>query len=149
MEIGCSEFIPFLAYIPKVSIYGLHTVLSFWMLEPNFMKLGMPILVVYFIRLSHQSVCLYVYMPDCLSKHIPMARRIVGGIDLCVVHAISNESGWLILPRISCFVFVTYLYILFTYMWIWMYFQGWKTQKSEGTASRNRRSTWCISRKVS
>jgi hypothetical protein len=37
--------------------------------EPNFMKLGIyimapePISAVYFINSSHESVCLYVYLP--------------------------------------------------------------------------------------
>jgi hypothetical protein len=43
--------------------------LSVWMPEPIFMKLGMyimapePISSAYFINPSHQSVCLYVYPP--------------------------------------------------------------------------------------
>jgi hypothetical protein len=43
--------------------------INFWMPEPIFMKLGMYVMepesisTAYFINLSHQSMCLYVYIP--------------------------------------------------------------------------------------
>jgi hypothetical protein len=47
---------------------------NFWLPEPIFMNLGMyimapePILMVYFINPTHQSLCLYVYSRSLLGN---------------------------------------------------------------------------------
>jgi hypothetical protein len=68
-----------------------------------------PISTAHFIKLSHQSVCLYVYpLPKVamqrFGKHVSAAtntrnNRIVGRIVFCSVHAVSKESRRLFLPR--------------------------------------------------
>jgi hypothetical protein len=86
------------------------------MVEPVFMKLGTyvmalePILMVYFINPSHQSVCLYVYPPivarQQLSKNVTVAkntrndRRIVGCIIFHAGHFISRKVGDSFFPEL-------------------------------------------------
>jgi hypothetical protein len=77
------------------------------------MKLGMcvmapePIPTAYFIKPSHQCVCLCVYplivARQRLGKHVPAAKNtrnnriIVGGVVFCTVRIVSNESLWVCL----------------------------------------------------
>jgi hypothetical protein len=87
-----------LAHFPKVVLCDLNAVrvsvnppppLTFWMLEPVFVKLGMyimapePISTVYFINPSHQSVSPYVYpsflarqrLYETLPRHLTHTRQ--------------------------------------------------------------------------
>jgi hypothetical protein len=67
-----------------------------------------PISKMYFINPSHQSVCLHVYPPHKVARQrlgrcVPAAtnthnnRRTVGGVVLCTVRVILQESLWVCL----------------------------------------------------
>jgi hypothetical protein len=70
-----------------------------------------PISKTYFINLSHQSMCLYLYRLSLLGndsiKTLPLQRmqrnnrRIVGGVVFCAVRVVTKESRRLVLPRTS------------------------------------------------
>jgi hypothetical protein len=87
--------------------------------EPITMKFGMyimppePISKAYFTYPSHQSMCLYKYPPIVArqrlgknfhgeNKYTRRNRRIVGGVVLCAVFTVVEESRRLVLPRTSC-----------------------------------------------
>jgi hypothetical protein len=83
---GTSAARVFYAYFPysqkiKVGLWDHHAVcesptINYWMPEPIFMKFGVyimapePISMAYFINPSHQSVCLYVYLPIVARQQI-------------------------------------------------------------------------------
>jgi hypothetical protein len=77
-----------------------------------------PILTVYFINPSHQSVCLYVYplivAGQMISKHVTTAtntrnnRRTVGRIIFYTVSVLSKEGRRLVLSELFILLFLFY-----------------------------------------
>jgi hypothetical protein len=69
-----------------------------------------PIPTTYFINPSHQSVCLHVYPPliasQRLCKEYIRNNRFVGGVVFYAVRVVSIESRLLVLPIISCYVWI-------------------------------------------
>jgi hypothetical protein len=94
--------------------------INFWMPEPVFMKLDMYImapevvLTAYFIKHSHQSVCLCVYLPivemQRLSKHVLATmntrnnKRSVRVVFYTVHCCISKEILWVCASAILVYV---------------------------------------------
>jgi hypothetical protein len=98
-----------------------------WMLEPICLNVDMyimapePISKAYFLNVSQQSVCLYLYPPppivagQRLGKHVPGAtktrnnKRIDGRIILCAARVVSKEKRGLVLPRTSCSAHISWV----------------------------------------
>jgi hypothetical protein len=95
--------------------------INFRMPVPFFMKLGMynmapvPTSTVYFINPSHQSACLYVYLPiGVRQRYCCNNRRIVLRVIFYEVRVVSEESRLVVLPRNVC-----------SWLRIWSGSHGW------------------------
>jgi hypothetical protein len=93
----------------KIGSCNLHAVcvsvyppINFRMAEPIFMKLGIymmapePITMAYFMKISHQSVCLYVYLPvvarQWLGKNHPVIVKQQLGKNVTTANEYAHNS---------------------------------------------------------